>query len=63
MREPSTLGNPLEKRGNACVEVMTTLHGSTPSPRRHAEDYVSPEGTIASIKDPLTHTSYLIKPP
>ncbi|RVW92998.1 hypothetical protein CK203_032760 [Vitis vinifera] len=25
------LGNPLGCRGSACVEVMTTLHGSTPS--------------------------------
>ncbi|RVW41823.1 hypothetical protein CK203_108409 [Vitis vinifera] len=33
----SELGNPLGCRGSACVEVMTTLHGSTPSLRRLAE--------------------------
>ncbi|RVW59359.1 Transposon Ty3-G Gag-Pol polyprotein [Vitis vinifera] len=31
MGEPSPLRNPLGTRGSACVEVMTTLHGSTPS--------------------------------
>ncbi|RVX01298.1 Ribonuclease HI [Vitis vinifera] len=31
-------------RGSACVEVMTTLHGSAPSLRRRAEGCVSPEG-------------------
>ncbi|RVW21004.1 hypothetical protein CK203_114761 [Vitis vinifera] len=30
-------------RGSACVEVMTTLHGSTPSLRRRAEGCVPPE--------------------
>ncbi|RVX11289.1 Gypsy retrotransposon integrase-like protein 1 [Vitis vinifera] len=43
MREPSPLRNPLGTRGSACVEVMTTLHGSTPSPWRHVEGCVPPE--------------------
>ncbi|RVW90508.1 hypothetical protein CK203_031053 [Vitis vinifera] len=30
-------------RGSACVEVMTTLHGSAPSLRRRAEGCVPPE--------------------
>ncbi|RVW21434.1 hypothetical protein CK203_108817 [Vitis vinifera] len=38
------LGNPLGCRGSACVEVMTTLHGSAPSLRRHAGGCVPPEG-------------------
>ena len=63
MREPSPLRNPLGMRGSACVEVMTTLHGSTPSLWRRAEGCVPPEGTIASARDPLTHPSYLIEPP
>ncbi|RVW52820.1 hypothetical protein CK203_076621 [Vitis vinifera] len=32
-------------RGSACVEVMTTLHGSAPSLRRRAEGCVPPEGS------------------
>ncbi|RVW66471.1 hypothetical protein CK203_065758 [Vitis vinifera] len=44
MGEPSPLRNPLGKRGSACVEVMTTLHGSTPSPWRRVEGCVPPEG-------------------
>ena len=48
MGESSPLGNPLGKRGNACMEVMTTLYGSTPSPLRCAEAFVPPEGMIAS---------------
>ncbi|RVW56471.1 hypothetical protein CK203_072516 [Vitis vinifera] len=44
MGEPSPLGNPLGMRGSACVEVMTTLHGSTPSLWRRAEGCVPPEG-------------------
>ncbi|RVW66336.1 Transposon Ty3-I Gag-Pol polyprotein [Vitis vinifera] len=54
MGEPSPLRNPLGTRGSACVEVMTTLHGSTPSSWRRAEGCVPPEGTIASARDPLT---------
>ena len=63
MREPSPLRNPLGTRGSACVEVMTTLHGSTSSPSRRAEGCVPPEGTIASARDPLTHPFYPIEPP
>ena len=63
MREPSPLRTPMGTRGSACVEVMTTLHGSTPSPWRHAEGCVQPEGMIASTRDPLTHPFYLIEPP
>ncbi|KAL6312360.1 hypothetical protein AAG906_008020 [Vitis piasezkii] len=63
MGEPSPLRNPLGTRGSACVEVMTTLHGSTPSPWRCAEGCVLPEGTIASARDPLTHPFYPIEPP
>ena len=62
MGELSPLGNPLGTRGSACVEVMTTLHGSTLSPWRHAEGCVPPEGTITSARDPLTHPFYLIEP-
>ncbi|RVW47403.1 hypothetical protein CK203_105889 [Vitis vinifera] len=43
MGEPSPLRNPLGTRGSACVEVMTTLHGSTPSIWRHAEGCIPPE--------------------
>ncbi|KAL6328431.1 hypothetical protein AAG906_038306 [Vitis piasezkii] len=39
-----TIGNPLGCRGSACVEVMTTLHGSASSLRRRAEGCVSSEG-------------------
>ncbi|RVW39438.1 hypothetical protein CK203_106566 [Vitis vinifera] len=42
---------PLGCRGSACVEVMTTLHGSAPSLRRRAEGCVPPEGMIASARD------------
>ena len=63
MRELSPLANPLGKRGSACVEVMTTLHGSTPSHWRSAEGYVLPEGMIASTRDLITHPFYLIEPP
>ncbi|RVW63933.1 hypothetical protein CK203_056792 [Vitis vinifera] len=38
------LGNLIGIRGSACVEVMTTLHGSAPSLRRHAEGCVPLEG-------------------
>ena len=44
--------NPLGCRGSACVEVMTTLHGSAPSLRRRTEGCVPPKGMIASSKDP-----------
>ncbi|RVW64372.1 hypothetical protein CK203_047044 [Vitis vinifera] len=41
-----TIGNSLGCRGSACVEVMTTLHGSAPSLRRCAEGCVPPEGLV-----------------
>ena len=62
MGELSPLENPLGKRGNACVKVMTTLHGSTLSPWRHVEGCVPLKGMIASARDPLTHPFYLIEP-
>ncbi|RVW19820.1 hypothetical protein CK203_115346 [Vitis vinifera] len=43
MRVSSLLGNPLGKQGSACVDVMTTLHGSTPFLGRHVEGYIMPE--------------------
>ena len=55
MGGPSPLGNPLGMRGSACVEVMTNLYGSTPSPWRCEEGCVPLEGMIASARDPLTH--------
>ena len=45
------------------MEVMTTLHGSALSLRRHAEGYVPLEGMIASTRDPLKSTISLLKPP
>ncbi|KAL6345808.1 hypothetical protein AAG906_017563 [Vitis piasezkii] len=42
----SELGNPLGCRGSACVEVMTTLHGSAPSLQRLAEGCVPSEGEL-----------------
>ncbi|KAL6338359.1 hypothetical protein AAG906_018730 [Vitis piasezkii] len=38
------LGNPLGCQGSACVEVMTTLHGSASSLRRREEGCVPLEG-------------------
>ncbi|RVW58595.1 hypothetical protein CK203_114024 [Vitis vinifera] len=54
---------PPGMRGSACVEVMTTLHGSAPSLRRRAEGCVSPEGTIASARDPLKSIHIHLEPP
>ncbi|RVW75336.1 hypothetical protein CK203_052955 [Vitis vinifera] len=34
------MGNPLGCQGGACVEVMTTLHGSAPSFQRRAEGWL-----------------------
>ena len=42
---------PPRMRGSACVEVMTTLHGSAPSLRRRAEGCVPLEGMIASARN------------
>ncbi|RVX00125.1 hypothetical protein CK203_026581 [Vitis vinifera] len=39
------IGEPPGMRGSACVEVMTTLHGSASSLRRRAEGCVPPEGS------------------
>ncbi|RVW63898.1 hypothetical protein CK203_055699 [Vitis vinifera] len=40
------LGNPLGCRGSACVEVMTTLHGSALSLQRRAEGCRPLEGVL-----------------
>ena len=45
------------------MEVMTTLHGSTLSLRRHAEGSVPSEGMIASAMDLLKSTLILLEPP
>ncbi|RVX10216.1 hypothetical protein CK203_016130 [Vitis vinifera] len=54
MGEPSPLRNPLGTRGSPCVEVMTTLHGSTPSPWRRVEGCVPPKGEfiVTSLDSP-----------
>ncbi|RVW76910.1 hypothetical protein CK203_051576 [Vitis vinifera] len=54
----SELGNSLGCRGSACVEVMTTLHGSAPSFWRRAEGCVSPE-----IQDETPYDSLPPPPP
>ncbi|RVX08164.1 hypothetical protein CK203_017700 [Vitis vinifera] len=41
----SFLGSPLGCRGSACVDVMSTLHGSAPSLLRRAEGCVPLEGS------------------
>ncbi|KAL6311455.1 hypothetical protein AAG906_004458 [Vitis piasezkii] len=56
-----TIGNPLGCRGSACVEVMTTLHGSAPFFRRCAESCVPSEGMIASARDPLKSIPLLFR--
>ena len=63
MREPSPLGNPLGKRGNECVEVMTTLHGNTLSLWRRVEGFIPLKGTIASARDPLAYSFRFMEPP
>ena len=60
MRELSPLRNPLGKQGSACVEVMTTLHGST---RFLGGVQRVAYCQIAYVRDPLTHPFYLIEPP
>ncbi|RVW98939.1 hypothetical protein CK203_033797 [Vitis vinifera] len=57
------LGNPLGCRGSACVEVMTTLHGSALSLQRRAEGCVPSESMIASVRDLLKSTLILLEPP
>ena len=51
---------PLGCRGSACMEVMTTLHGSAPSLRRRVGGCVPPEGTIAPTRDPFKRLPTLI---
>ena len=46
-----TIGTSLGCRVSACVDVMTTLHGSTPSLRRRAEGCIPPEGMITYSRD------------
>ena len=58
-----TIGNPLGCQGSACVEVMTTLHGSALSLQRCARGCVPPEGTIASVRDLLKSTHLILGPP
>ncbi|RVX07662.1 hypothetical protein CK203_021853 [Vitis vinifera] len=43
------LGNPLGCPGSACVEVMTTLHGSAPSLRRCEEVAYRQKEVITSL--------------
>ena len=57
-----TIGNPLGCRGSACVEVMTTLHGSTPSLLRRAKGCIPPEGMIVSARNLLKSTHFLLAP-
>ncbi|RVW73078.1 hypothetical protein CK203_058724 [Vitis vinifera] len=57
------LGNPLGCRGSACVEVMTTLHGSTPSLFEACRWLRTAEGTIASARDLLKSTHIHLEPP
>ena len=45
------------------MEVMTTLHGSALSLQRHVEGYVPLEGMIASTRDLLKSTHFLLEPP
>ncbi|RVW61054.1 hypothetical protein CK203_045842 [Vitis vinifera] len=47
-----TIGNPLGCRGSACVDAMSTLHGSAPSFLRRAEGCVP-------LEDPSSRTSSL----
>ncbi|KAL6323937.1 hypothetical protein AAG906_006207 [Vitis piasezkii] len=48
-----TIGNPLGCRGSACVDVMSTLHGSAPSLLRRAEGCVPLEDPF--IRIPSSH--------
>ena len=50
-------------QGSACVEVMITLHGSAPSLWRRAEGCIPLEGMIASARDLLKSTIFLLEPP
>ena len=55
-----TIGCPLGCRGSACVELMTTLHGSAPSLRGRVGGCVPLEGTIALARDPFKRLPTLI---
>ena len=57
-----TIKKPLGIRDSAGVDVMTTLHRSTPFLWRHAKRCVPPEGIIAFAKDPWKSTFILLKP-
>ena len=52
---------PLGCRGSACVEVMTTLHRSTPSLRGRVRGYASLEVTIALTRDPFKSPLFLFQ--
>ena len=58
-----TIEKPLGCQGSACVEVMTTLHGSAPSLWRHAEGCIPLEDMITSARDLLKSTLMLLEPP
>ena len=45
------------------MKVMTILHGSALSLRRHVEGCIPSEGMIASIKDLLKSVLSLLEPP
>ena len=50
--------SPLGCRGSACVDVMTTLHGNTPSLWRRVGGCVPLEGTIAPARDPFKRPTH-----
>ena len=50
-------------RGSACVEMMTTLHGSAPSLRRCVEGCVLSKGMIASARDLFKSTHLILRSP
>ena len=59
-----TIGFPLGCRESACVEVMTTLHGSASSLRRRVEGCIPLEGTITPTMDPFKRpTLVFLEPP
>ena len=49
---------PLGCRGSACVELMTTLQGSSPYFLRHVGGCVPLEGTIAPSRDPFKRPTH-----
>ena len=52
---------PLRCQGRACVDVMTTLHGSTPYLRRRVRGSVPLEGTIPLPRDPSNDHPFSFK--